>query len=67
MLCGRRAKDLVQSNMPLLHKLAALLVENEQVDGDELQAMILESQTEAYIQDDAPSVQMPNYRQPVPA
>ena len=62
----RRAKDLVQQNMELLHKVAALLLENEQVDGEELQAMIFEAQTEAYIKEDEPSVSLP-YREPVPA
>ena len=67
-VADRRAKDLVQNNMPLLHKVAEVLIENEQVDGEELQAMIFESQTDSYIQDDAPGVQLPyREREAVPA
>lgn len=60
----------MQQNLPLLHKLADLLIENEQVDGEELQAMIFEAQTDAYIQEDAPGVDLPygnGKRLPIPA
>jgi hypothetical protein len=33
----RRAKDLVQSNIAVLHKTADLLMEREQIDGEDLQ------------------------------
>ena len=56
----------MQQNIVLLHKLADLLQENEQVDGEELQAMIMEAQTEAYIAEDAPAVELP-YQQPAMA
>lgn len=61
----RRAKDLVQGNIELLHKIAAKLMENEQVDGEELQAMIFSENSEQYMKDDA-SVTIP-YREPVAA
>jgi hypothetical protein len=33
----RRAKDLVQSNISVLHAAAELLMEREQIDGEDLQ------------------------------
>jgi hypothetical protein len=33
----RRAKDLVQTNIGVLHKVADVLLEKEQIDGDEFQ------------------------------
>ena len=33
----RRAKDLIQSNLPVLHRIAAVLVDREQMSGEELQ------------------------------
>merc|ERR1711924_270592 len=38
----RRAKDLMQNNMPALHALADLLLEKENVDGDEFERMLQE-------------------------
>ena len=34
---SRRAKDLVQTNIGVLHKVADVLLEKEQIDGDEFQ------------------------------
>lgn len=36
----RRAKDLIKSNLPVLHRLAGILVEREQMDGQELEVWI---------------------------
>jgi hypothetical protein len=36
-LIHRRAKDLVQTNIGVLHKVADVLLEKEQIDGDEFQ------------------------------
>lgn len=55
----RRAKDLVSSNIAILHKLADLLMEQENIDGDEFQRIVIESQAEQYLKDDAPEVKIP--------
>lgn len=55
----RRAKDLVQSNINILHKVAAVLIEKENIDGDEFQQIVLESQAEQYLKPDAPGVTIP--------
>ena len=55
----RRAKDLVQTNIEILHKVAAVLLEKEQIDGEEFQTIILEQQAAQYLKDDAPGVTVP--------
>lgn len=55
----RRAKDCLQRNLDTLHRVAAVLVEKENIDGDEFQAMIAEAQAEQYLMDDAPSLTIP--------
>lgn len=55
----RRAKDLLTTNMEVMHKIAAVLIEKENIDGDEFQKIILESQVEQYLKDDAPGVTIP--------
>jgi cell division protease FtsH len=55
----RRAKDLVQSNIAVLHKTADLLMEREQIDGEDLQALLVEAQAEQYLKSDEPSVSIP--------
>lgn len=55
----------MSKNMPLLHRIAEVLLEKDQVDGEELLAMIFEAQTESYIQEDAKQT-LP-YREAVPA
>ena len=45
----RRAKDLVQSNIDVLHKTAAVLLEQENLDGDEFLKILMESQAEQYL------------------
>lgn len=55
----RRAKDLIQSNIDILHKTAAVLMEKENIDGDEFQAIILASQASQYLKPDAPGVKIP--------
>ena len=37
LMVRRRAKDLVQTNIGVLHKVADVLLEKEQIDGDEFQ------------------------------
>jgi cell division protease FtsH len=55
----RRAKDLVQSNISVLHACSDLLMEREQIDGEDLQALLVEAQSEQYLKSDEPSVSIP--------
>jgi cell division protease FtsH len=55
----RRAKDLMITNIDILHKTAAVLMEKENIDGDEFQQIILESQAEQYLKQDAPEMTIP--------
>jgi cell division protease FtsH len=55
----RRAKDLVQSNIQVLHDVAAVLMEKENIDGDEFSKIILASQAKQYLKDDAPGITIP--------
>ena len=68
--CGvwlyRRAKDLIQSNIAILHKTADVLMEREQIDGEEFQRIILEAQAEQYLKADEPQITVP-YKDAVPA
>ena len=55
----RRAKDLVQQNIDVLHRCAELLLERESIDGEDLQALLVEAQSEQYLKSDEPSVTIP--------
>ena len=55
----RRAKDLLTANLETLHKIAAVLIEKENIDGDEFQQIIMASQAEQYLKHDAPGVTIP--------
>lgn len=55
----RRAKDLMQTNIEVLHKTADVLMEKENIDGDEFQRIIMEAQVEQYLKADEPSVVVP--------
>ena len=55
----RRAKDLVQSNINVLHACAELLLEREQIDGEDLQALLVEAQSQQYLKPDEPSATIP--------
>lgn len=55
----RRAKDLVVTNVDILHDVAAVLMEKENIDGDEFQKIILASKAKQYLKDDAPGVTIP--------
>lgn len=57
--CCRRAKDLVQSNIEVLHKAAAVLLEKENLDGDEFLKILMENQAEQYLKSDEPAVSVP--------
>eukprot|EP01024_Parvocaulis_polyphysoides_P071821 TRINITY_DN898_c0_g1_i4.p1 TRINITY_DN898_c0_g1~~TRINITY_DN898_c0_g1_i4.p1 ORF type:complete len:760 (+),score=201.42 TRINITY_DN898_c0_g1_i4:154-2280(+) len=58
----RRAKDLVQTNIDVLHKTAEILMEKENMDGDEFQRIVIESGASQYLKDDAPEVSIPYQR-----
>ena len=49
----RRAKDLVQSNIGVLHKCAEVLMEREQIDGDEFLRIVQAEQAKQYLKEDA--------------
>ena len=55
----RRAKDLVSSNINVLHKTAERLLESEQMDGDEFARIVADAQAEQYLKSDEPSVTVP--------
>lgn len=58
----RRAKDLVQSNMEILHEVAAVLLEKENIDGDEFNKIVMKSNAKQYLKGDAPGVEIPYQR-----
>merc|ERR1711966_97061 len=55
----RRAKDLIQSNIHVLHKTADVLMETENIDGEQFQKIIMEANVEQYTKYDEPSVSVP--------
>ena len=55
----RRAKDLVTTNIDVLHETAAILMEKENIDGEEFQNIILRSQAKQYLKTDEPSMTIP--------
>ena len=55
----RRAKDLVLQNISVLHACSELLLEREQIDGEDLQALLVEAQSEQYLKPDEPSISIP--------
>eukprot|EP01024_Parvocaulis_polyphysoides_P008965 TRINITY_DN12718_c0_g1_i1.p1 TRINITY_DN12718_c0_g1~~TRINITY_DN12718_c0_g1_i1.p1 ORF type:complete len:609 (-),score=128.41 TRINITY_DN12718_c0_g1_i1:282-2075(-) len=55
----RRAKDLIQTNIEVLHKTAQILMEKENMDGDEFQRIVMESGATQYLKEDAPGVTIP--------
>ena len=55
----RRAKDLVESNIEVLHKVAEVLLEKENIDGDEFQQIMLACGSGLYLKEDSPSTKVP--------
>ena len=49
----------MQSNIDVLHKTAAVLLEQENLDGDEFLKILMESQAEQYLKADNPDVTVP--------
>eukprot|EP00963_Diacronema_lutheri_P003477 scaffold283_cov316-Pavlova_lutheri.AAC.47 len=55
----RRAKDLVLSNIKVLHTTAEILLEKETIDGEEFQKIVSDCQASMYLKEDAPEVTIP--------
>jgi len=55
----RRAKDCLQTNIEVLHKVADVLIEKENIDGDEFATIIEASSAVQYLKEDAPGVKIP--------
>ncbi|KAK3265141.1 ATP-dependent zinc metalloprotease FTSH 1, chloroplastic [Cymbomonas tetramitiformis] len=55
----RRAKDLVVTNIGVLHATADVLMEKETITGEEFQQIFLKSQAEMYLKNDSPETAVP--------
>jgi cell division protease FtsH len=55
----RRAKDLVETNIAVLHRTAEILLEKESIDGEQFQQIFLEIEAEMYLKKDSPQTVVP--------
>merc|ERR1711959_696300 len=55
----RRAKDLIVSNISVLHKTADLLMEKENISGQEFEEILLAEGGSMYLKEDSPSTTVP--------
>jgi len=55
----RRAKDLMETNINVLHRVAEILLEKENIDGDEFMKVFQEVEAEMYLKEDSPSTTVP--------
>ena len=55
----RRAKDLVEENIDCLHAVADVLLDKENIDGDEFEKIMLAAKAKLYLKDDNESVEVP--------
>ena len=55
----RRAKDLVQMNIDVLHQVADVLMEKENIDGDEFEKIMFNAKSELYLKEDNLAIQVP--------
>merc|ERR1712118_656465 len=55
----RRAKDLIVSNMAVLHKTADVLLEKENINGQEFEAILIAEGGSMYLKDDSPETTVP--------
>ena len=55
----RRAKDLVQENIQCLHEVAEVLLDKENIDGDEFEQIMLKAKAKLYLKDDNSAVDVP--------
>jgi len=55
----RRAKDLMETNINVLHRVAEILLEKENIDGDEFMQVFQEVEAEMYLKEDSPTTTVP--------
>jgi cell division protease FtsH len=55
----RRAKDLVQENIECLHAVADVLLDKENIDGDEFEQIMLKAKAQLYLKEDNASIDVP--------
>jgi cell division protease FtsH len=55
----RRAKDLVTENIACLHAVADVLLEKENIDGDEFEKIMLAAKAKLYLKSDNTSIEVP--------
>merc|ERR1712032_658860 len=55
----RRAKDLLMENMDVVHDVAAVLMEKENIDGDEFERICLKSRAKLYLKEDNAKITVP--------
>ena len=55
----RRAKDLVQENIECLHAVADVLLDKENIDGDEFEQIMLKAKARLYLKEDNASIDVP--------
>jgi cell division protease FtsH len=55
----RRAKDCLQTNIDVLHRIAAVLIEKENIDGDEFSRIVEDARAPLYLQEPDGSISIP--------
>ena len=55
----RRAKDLVTENIGCLHAVADVLLDKENIDGDEFEKIMLAAKAKLYLKEDNESIEVP--------
>ena len=55
----RRAKDLVTENIGCLHAVADVLLDKENIDGDEFEKIMLAAKAQLYLKEDNESIEVP--------
>ncbi len=55
----RRAKDLVTENISCLHAVADVLLDKENIDGDEFEQIMLANRAELYLKEDNMDIEVP--------
>lgn len=55
----RRAKDLMETNVAVLHTVAEVLLEKENIDGEEFLRIFQESEAQLYLKEDSPLTSVP--------
>ena len=55
----RRAKDLVEENIDCLHAVADVLLDKENIDGDEFEKIMLAAKARLYLKEDNEAIEVP--------